>query len=71
MTDPSSIIEIKIPDYHISYAMYGAWCERLGHERWNLVYSPLLILRGNKGMYVSIARLPPELAVLFRLEFGL
>ena len=64
------MIEISLPDYWMSYEAYGVWCERVGHDRWHPTYRATY-LRSNKGMYVNTVRLPPELAIIFKLEFGL
>lgn len=64
------MIEISVPDYSISYEAYGAWCDRVGHDRWHPTYRGTYSA-SNKGMYLNIVRLPSELALLFKLEFGI
>ena len=61
------MIDIEIPEYTFPYDAYIEWCKSV---EYNGVGS-VTYLASNQGLCVTSVRLPPELAVVFKLRFGL
>lgn len=61
------MIDIEVPEYTFLYDDYIEWCKSVDYNGMGGV----TYLASNQGLCVKSVRLPDELALIFKLKFGL
>lgn len=61
------MIDIEVPEYTFPYETYLEWCKSVDYNGMGGV----TYLASNQGLCITSVRLPPELALVFKLKFGL